>query len=222
MSSLLALPDEILGQIFLLLPTPDILHSRLVCFKLNSIISSSVEIQYRIALETSGLEDNRTCSSFSPSERLNKLLKGEKAWRQFKPQFIKPVKVQHLPSGIYDLSGGIYLLGSDRMLDLDYAVLPEREGENAEWRSIELQETYLDMGLCIDEHDLVAIITTWVSNPLCTVYAFSHIYRVELRWGLRGCLTLRFISSSSPQANHIRGPSSQGYLRLRANTLDLG
>ncbi|TEB26755.1 hypothetical protein FA13DRAFT_1010701 [Coprinellus micaceus] len=160
MSPLLALPDEILAQIVLLLPTPDILHSRLVCFKLSSIISSSVEIQYRIALETSGLEDNGTCSSFSPSEKLSKLLRGQKAWRKFKPQFIKPVKVQHLPSGIYDLSGGIYLLGSDRMLDLDYAVLPERDGEDAEWKSIELQETYLDMGLCIDEHDLVAIITT--------------------------------------------------------------
>jgi hypothetical protein len=222
MSPLLALPDEILAQIVLLLPTPDILHSRLVCFKLSSIISSSVEIQYRIALETSGLEDNGTCSSFSPSEKLSKLLRGQKAWRKFKPQFIKPVKVQHLPSGIYDLSGGIYLLGSDRMLDLDYAVLPERDGEDAEWKSIELQEAYLDMGLCIDEHDLVAIITTCAPNPLRTVHPFADIVCVEHRLGLRGCSTLLSISNSSPQANHIRGLNSQGYLRLRASTLDRG
>ncbi|KAF6754717.1 hypothetical protein DFP72DRAFT_898601 [Ephemerocybe angulata] len=159
MANLLALPDEILSQILSALSAVEILQSQLICFKLNSVIKSSTEIQYLIALQIAGLEDNGRRSILSQAERLERLQRGQLAWRQWKPQFTQKIEVKQPASPIYDLSGGAYFLGRESMLDLDFAVLPDSKDDVKEWRSISVKETVLDVGLCMDEHDLVVVVT---------------------------------------------------------------
>jgi hypothetical protein len=161
MSRLLALPDEILVQTLCALSIVDLFACKLTCFKLNSIIKSTAEIQYVIALELAGLEDNKGCYLLSPAEKAARVAQAQLAWKKQKPIFTTNVKVEHETSGVYDLTGGVYLLGGKRRLDLRYVPLPDSEEEQPEWKGIGMGETVIDMGLCIDEHDLVVVVTTY-------------------------------------------------------------
>ncbi|KAJ2915089.1 hypothetical protein MD484_g5358, partial [Candolleomyces efflorescens] len=159
MSKLLALPDEILIQTLCNLSILDLLSCKLTCFKLNAIVTSTAEIQYVIALELAGLEDNKSCY-LGAAEKAAKVAQAQLAWRKQKPIFTTNVKVEHETSGVYDLTGGVYLLGGRRRLDLRYVPLPDSEEEQPKWKGIGMGETVIDMGLCIDEHDLVVVVTT--------------------------------------------------------------
>jgi hypothetical protein len=97
----------------------------------------------------------------SPAEKAARVAQAQLAWKKQKPIFTTNVKVEHETSGVYDLTGGVYLLGGKRRLDLRYVPLPDSEEEQPEWKGIGMGETVIDMGLCIDEHDLVVVVTTY-------------------------------------------------------------
>ena len=157
---LLNLPTELVVQILLYLDT-DIASCRLTCTYLDSVVRDSVVLQYHTALIGARATDN-PCSDLPLSKKLEQLKNGEKAWAVLKPTSITTIPVKHNTSGIYDLTGGVYLLGNQSRRDLHYVRLPSHPGEEPEWSTIHVGRTIIDMGLCVYEHDLIAVVTTYV------------------------------------------------------------
>lgn len=155
----LDLPTELIVRICLLLNPPDLLSCQLTSKILHDIIQRSVIIQYHCALHAASADDNPNCP-LSLSERLALLRRGSKAWKILEPNFIQTIPVAHDPSGIYDLTGGTYLLGNYARLELHYVQLPNSPEERSVWRTINVDRRIIDMGLSVYEHDLLAVITT--------------------------------------------------------------
>jgi len=84
--------------------------------------------------------------------------------------FRKKIQVTHDPSGIYDVGGGIYLMGDKDKRTLHFLELPktEREAEEMKWNNIKVEKCLIDMALSVYEHDLVAVVTTCVVQPSCS------------------------------------------------------
>ena len=157
---LLNLPTELVVHILLYLDT-DIASCRLTCTYLDNVVRDSVVLQYHTALIGARATDN-PCSDLPLSKKLEQLKDGEKAWAVLKPTSITTIPVKHNTSGIYDLTGGVYLLGNQSRRDLHYVRLPSHPGEEPEWSTIHVGRTIIDMGLCVYEHDLIAVVTTYV------------------------------------------------------------
>ncbi len=168
--TLVDLPPEILIRILLLLPSPSIF----ACAKVNryflDLIADSVEVQYHILCNISGKLDNPS-SKIPIYDRLVELLVRERRWEEFSLDVERTIDIPFPSSGIYDLTGGIYLLGSVSRRVLHYFYLPSEPGEEIEWRDLRLPHTIIDMGLCVEEHDLMAVITTYV--VVCTTTCSS-------------------------------------------------
>ncbi|KAF8889540.1 hypothetical protein CPB84DRAFT_1785452 [Gymnopilus junonius] len=198
--SLTFLPPEILLQIFLNLtdsPT-SLLALRLTCNYLNTLISGSSGIRYETALMITD-QVNNPKSMLPVKEKLEwvqdsarrwsildldespegeeeeeEKTPGEKKLRNTNKR-MRQIKAGHAPSGIYDLTGGIYMLGDLPRKALYWVKLPGleefRDGIETKWNKIDLdmirkradsdgrERTIIDMGLCVYEHDLIAIIT---------------------------------------------------------------
>ncbi|KAJ3484819.1 hypothetical protein NLJ89_g11951 [Agrocybe chaxingu] len=158
-TNLLQLPCEIILNVFNYLPLHDLQTCRCTNKALHILIRDSVVLQYKMALETAQAEDN-PCSLAPYSEKLEDLRASEEAWSMVKPKFAVQIPVQHHPSGIYDLTGGAYLLGNIDRKTLHYLKLPRTLRDDRSWRSVTVDRTIIDMGLCVFEHDLIVIITT--------------------------------------------------------------
>ncbi len=170
--TLVDLPPEILTHILLLLPSPSVL----ACAKANryflDLISDSVEVRYHIHRSISG-QLNNPYSKLPIYDRLVELLVRERRWEEISADFERTIDVPFPSSGIYDLTGGIYLLGSVSRKVLHYFYLPSEPGEEVEWKELRLPHTIIDMGLCIYDHDLMAVITTYVVAHLTSCYLFN-------------------------------------------------
>ena len=161
--TLLNLPNELIIQILFDLPHQDLISCQLSNNTLYTIIKNSVLLQLRIALSTFKATDNPSCS-LNVSERLKALKHSEEAWSLLRKDFKRRIAVNHQESGIYDLSAGVFLLGNATRTALHYVKLPSSVEDNVEcWKKIQLDHsegTIIDMGFCLYEHDLLAIITT--------------------------------------------------------------
>jgi len=159
--NLLDLPFELLHQVLSLLSYLDLANCQLVNSDLNSVIRNSLRLQYNIALALAQAEDN-PCSVASITQKLQDIKTSEAAWSSFQPKFIVSLPVKHRTSGIYDLSGGTYLLGNADKKVLQYLRLPTKLDDPLDWYKVcvALDKTIIDMGFCVFEHDLIAIITT--------------------------------------------------------------
>ena len=99
------------------------------------------------------------------SERFQALKASENAWTFLHKDFNKRIAVNFDASGIYDLSDGVFLLGNVSRTALHYIKLPSSIEDVVEWKKIQLdpcQGSIIDMGFCLHEHDLLAVVTTWV------------------------------------------------------------
>ncbi|XP_006463004.1 hypothetical protein AGABI2DRAFT_186799 [Agaricus bisporus var. bisporus H97] len=163
---LLHIPPEILTQVILLLPLKSIIVCKQVNHYIHSLISESVEIRYLVQLLLSEYVDNPH-SSLSTNERLALLEKRNRS-KGIDARVRKRFKIPFVVSGIYDLTGGIYLLGGPRRKSLHYMYLPDKADfpnyEEIEWRGkeIRMEYTIIDMGLSVYENDLLAVITMCV------------------------------------------------------------
>lgn len=153
------LPLEIVTHILLFLPIPSVLRCKAVNHYLRDLISNSVEVQYYIHRSISAQLDNPRCE-LSIVERLHQLLLREGNWQDLSFNFDGTIDIPFPTSGIYDLTGGIYLLGDASRKVLHYTQLPSEPDQGAEWKEVRLEETIIDMGFCVYEHDLLAVITT--------------------------------------------------------------
>jgi hypothetical protein len=161
--SISVLPTELLVHVLAQLPLVDLLTCQLINKHVRNTIQRSVLLQYSIATATAGVIDNPYCP-LSISERLEALRKREHAWGNFVIGSRVPISVSGRPSGIYDLTGGIFLLGNAAIWDhrittsIDYIRLPSSPPPPP-WSRLSIHRHIVDVGLAVYEHNLIAIVT---------------------------------------------------------------
>ncbi|XP_006455559.1 hypothetical protein AGABI2DRAFT_153436 [Agaricus bisporus var. bisporus H97] len=102
--------------------------------------------------------------SLSIHERLS-LLEKRNCSKGIDARLRKRIKIPFQTSGIYDLTGGIYLLGDATRTSLHYMYLPDKvdlsNDEEIEWmgKEVRMEHTIIDMALSVYENDLLAVIT---------------------------------------------------------------
>ncbi|KAF8063143.1 hypothetical protein FPV67DRAFT_1782712 [Lyophyllum atratum] len=158
MPNLLDLPPEVIVLILCYLDLPDFVSAIRTNHTLYNTRTVHV-LRYRFALQAAAVEDNPD-SSVLIAQRLALLKDREEGWGGFNFDFRRKIPVRHTPSGIYDMTGGIYLLGDENRRALHYCKLPSKPSDPATWSQIRIDRELIDMGLAIYEHDLIAVVTT--------------------------------------------------------------
>ena len=195
--TLLNLPNELLIQILAHLNHQDLIACQLSDKALHTTIKHSILLQFRIALSTFKATDNPSCH-LSVSERLKALKDSENAWTYLHKDFKRRIAINFEVSGIYDLSGGVFLLGNATRTALHYIKLPSSIDDHVQWKNIELNHSegmIIDMGFCIHEHDLLAVVTTWVLTVRILFFPTGAHFVLE-NLVMPGIRTLHTISKS--------------------------
>lgn len=161
------LPIELNEKILILLSPQDLTSAACLNGSIYKIIKDTVEVQYALSLMTHGMIDGD--KSRSASEKLTELLRVEEAWRTLDLSRRVSVKVSYHSPHIYDLSGGIYLHGdceqatetretrSLRFYDLTRCRNVTAMHEET-WRRMSIPDLIVDVGLALQEHDLIGIV----------------------------------------------------------------
>lgn len=165
---LLDLPPELLIHILSGLSSNDTLFSiQLVNRYLHNLIRESSLLQYQIETKYAGVEDNPQ-STTVVAERLKTLRRTEHAWTNFIVSKQINLPILHRSSGLYDLTAGVYVLGELGETNPDYPTpalryinLYEDQGNNP-WPRISVDRNIIDFGLAVREHDLIALVTSYV------------------------------------------------------------
>ncbi|TBU47875.1 hypothetical protein BD309DRAFT_998100 [Dichomitus squalens] len=176
----LDLPDELLAQVAIHLSFCDLLHLQQACTRLFDVVNSTAALQYAIELRVAGMIDNQA-SHLVPGDRLRILLEKEKAWREIDLSDRKVLPLNHNPSGIYDLTGGVLLLGERKHSEGNtgtdgvhtvhlHSAFEEGAASHTRklWSHLDLGKQVIDVGLAVHEHDLIAIVT------------YSYIHEAQL------------------------------------------
>ncbi|KAI0063793.1 hypothetical protein BV25DRAFT_1801445 [Artomyces pyxidatus] len=173
MGSLSRLPVELLVKTLTLLDLLDLTACELSCRRLHKIVEGSVLLQYLKHLQIAGVSDR--CGSLSVDKRLQALRRREEAWSEIDIRATFKVQVPFRPTGIYDLTGGAILLGTRSSIfsrattGYAYHVLPSVPDSvvppSYPWLHHDLELNIVDVGLGVDTHDLVAVLTSSVTNP---------------------------------------------------------
>jgi len=158
---LLQLPPEILVQILQKLDIDGLFSCQLTSKYLDHLIRQSVAIQYNVALFAAMAEDN-PCLSLTVAEKFRALKSSEDAWTFLRPDFTTSIPVTHKQSGVYDLTGGVYLLSNSTRTALHYLKLPSKQGDETDWKVLRSSKSIIDIGLSIFEHDLMVNVVTCV------------------------------------------------------------
>ncbi|KAI0270744.1 hypothetical protein BC834DRAFT_531354 [Gloeopeniophorella convolvens] len=165
---LLSLSTELLIYIIACLPTArDICACQASCRKLNQIIRQSVELQYQVQKELAGVQDDRLAPEISLAERLDALIRLQKAWSNFDARqgpthamfFISP-----FPADIFMYDD--YLIASRLEARFGYAATPG-------WAFIDLREFRLEKEMSWTTAEL-----DWWSNEYAQS-GFSLTYAVS-------------------------------------------
>ncbi|KAF8888711.1 hypothetical protein CPB84DRAFT_1849531 [Gymnopilus junonius] len=176
---LLSLPPEIIVHILCQLHPHDYLACQLSCKHLNDLIAHSSELQYSAALLRACADDN-PCSKLPISRKLEALRIAEKAWTSLRPRCEMSVPVDHAQSGVYDLSAGVYLLSNATRNAIHYLKLPRNSTDEIKWEMLEVNNSIIDIGLCLYEHDLIVIVTSTVVQQQHA--ALRPLYKIELQF----------------------------------------
>ncbi|CDO73902.1 hypothetical protein BN946_scf185016.g59 [Trametes cinnabarina] len=188
--TLLSLPDELLVHIASYLEYSDLIALQLVCARWHEVIKSNAGLQYTLELRVAGMIDN-PASRLVPGERLRILRDKEAAWRTLDLSDKRSLTLQHNPSGIYDLTGGTLLLGERRFaeglsgtdavhtINLHSAFEEEQyQSSPSLWSNLDLGKQVIDVGLAIQEHDLIAIVTyTYVNDAQLLASVDIHLLK---------------------------------------------
>lgn len=166
---LLTLPPELLLKVIHLLPTSDVRHLQSTCKHLCSLVEFSGFHTYAKQLHLSGVHDDFP-PGFSYLERLKALKQRDENWASLRPRSIARMSIPFHASGIYDLTGGVFLLGykgdaphSASTRGFCYTTLPTIDSDSSShsqtWPKVEFGSDVIDVGLAIPEHDLIAVVT---------------------------------------------------------------
>lgn len=207
--SLFHLPTELLIRILSYLSHLALLQCRLTHPMLCRIIDDSVLLQYTLELAIAGLEDNPSpACGLVVGDRLRSLKAQERSWRNLDFGKTVTVGVRHKSSSIYDLTGGVFLLGETndpshhRTDALNLVRLPsvddfhtsghDERGEGSStggrstqmlesWSRIDIKSKLIDVGLAVQEHDLIAVVTYSYAS------SFLHLRKLHVRCLLFSC-----------------------------------
>ena len=179
MLPLLALPQELIEQILLLLDPQDITNCKLISREFNVFIRSSIVLQYLLACHAAGVLNNPNCN-LPYADRYEALLKREKAWSRLQPVFKMTFDAIKEPSTIYDLTAGAFLLGDVNYRDLHYCTLPSTPNDIPQWTALHAHGpnkiwsgNIIDMGMAIYEHDLIVNVVSCVRHFLFCAFFCS-------------------------------------------------
>jgi hypothetical protein len=170
LTSLLHIPPELISTILLYLSPHDILSCRRTCRTLYDLCNDS-RWRYLIQTERSAVSDDIRPGPCYP-ERLRILKKREEAWEMLAFRRSVQVSVPFESTGIYDFTGGAFLLGTRLYtasrrptVGYSYVCLPslsDAKDQKSEWKGLSFGIQILDVGLAVHEHDLIAALTTCV------------------------------------------------------------
>lgn len=173
------IPPELISCILQYLSPHDIVSCRRTCRTLYNLCNDS-NLRYIVQMERCGVNDDLLPGLCYP-DRLRILERHEKAWEML--DFRKPVQVcvPFDSTGIYDFTGGAFLLGT-RLYNVSrrptvgysYVFLPsfseEENQKEVQWTGLHLGVQLLDVGLAVHEHDLIAALTA-CAFPLFLSYS---------------------------------------------------
>ena len=167
------LPSELLVAILSLLDGRSIAYNAQVNRFLHALVASSSILRYKQLLFIHKQDDNPS-NSTSAAEKLSMLKKEGSAWLHCRPGFRIEAPVTFNPGSVYDLSGGVYILGEDGRQTLRYVDLPNKPVEKVEWKTfapkVEPKEPRIivDFAINLQEHDLISLITAYVNCVSCS------------------------------------------------------
>jgi hypothetical protein len=123
-------------------------------------------------MERSAVSDDDIRPGPCYPERLRILKKREEAWEMLDFRRSVPVSVPFESTGIYDFTGGAFLLGTRLYtasrrptVGYSYVSLPslsDAKDQKSEWKGLSFGIQILDVGLAVHEHDLIAALTACV------------------------------------------------------------
>ncbi|CDO70843.1 hypothetical protein BN946_scf184801.g36 [Trametes cinnabarina] len=167
--SLLQLSPELLVHILSYLDYQDLHVCRRVNSAMNRLIQSSIFLQYFMQLQIYGYEDNPSCPLVI-ADKLRLLQRQEAAWSRLDFEKETTVRIPFNPSSIYDLTDGVLLLGESlsgiqsgadtvRWTPLSRLVSGQPESSYNIWEKIDVGAHIIDVGLSVEEHDLIVVAT---------------------------------------------------------------
>ena len=169
--ALTSLPPELISCILQYLSPHDIISCRRTCRTLYNLCNDS-KLRYVVQMERCGVNDDLRPGLCYP-DRLRILERREKAWEIL--DFQKPIQVcvPFDSTGIYDFTGGAFLLGTRLYsasrrptVGYSYVSLPsfseEENQQEVQWMGLNFGMQILDVGLAVHEHDLIATLTACV------------------------------------------------------------
>lgn len=172
-SMLQNLPTELIVHIVAYLKANDILSFNLLSRHCHDVISYSVLLQYILELHRCGMEQFHD-SALNVQDRRRYLLDRETNWHRLSLDTRQQLQTQFNVSGLYDLSSGVLILGENAVLDEQEPVFRNLQGRKVHslelsqlqppskpgWEKLEFNARIVDIGLAIDEHDLIASVTS--------------------------------------------------------------
>ncbi|KAI0285737.1 hypothetical protein BC826DRAFT_1109157 [Russula brevipes] len=174
LTSLLYIPPELICYILQYLSPHDIISCRRTCRALYDLCNDS-PLRYLVQMERAAVTDDLR-PGLSYPERLRILEQREKTWAMLDFRKSTQVCVPFESTGIYDFTGGAFLLGTRLYsasrrptVGYSYIFLPslsdsDSDSDDAqhkalEWKGLNLGIQILDVGLAVHEHDLIAALT---------------------------------------------------------------
>jgi len=170
MARFLDLPHEILIEILCYLDVIDTYNCKRTCRLLCNIISDSVKRQYFTLIKIAGMQDNPYCK-LPIADRLSALKSRESSWRFATWSSFTGIDVPSRWTGVYDLTSSVYLLGKSSDLEYDVTTgvqtikLPYQDHNHTglvEWTEFNFGMNIIDFGTAIEEHDLLACVSSYV------------------------------------------------------------
>lgn len=189
--SFLDLSQEVIVHILSYLHYSDLNACRCVNKSFNRLIQGSTLLQYSMRLQLTGYEDN----PFSPlviADKLKLLKQQEAAWLRLDFDQPATVRIPFVPTSIYDLTDGVLLLGESisggqamapggqngadciRWTRLNKIYNPDSSITAQDcWERIEVGAHIMDVGLAVQEHDLIVMATECVMSYTYLFLSFS-------------------------------------------------
>ncbi|KAI0632509.1 hypothetical protein C8Q77DRAFT_1059625 [Trametes polyzona] len=167
--SLFDLSHELLVHILSYLDYEHLQVCRTLCHAMNKLIQSSIYLQYAMQLQLYGYEDNPS-SPMVVADKLRCLLQQEASWSRLDFERESTVRIPFNPSSIYDLTDGVLLLGESvsgtqsgadmiRWTRLTELAPGSRALLSPTWERIDVGAHIIDVGLSVEEHDLIVVAT---------------------------------------------------------------
>ena len=186
-TSLLHIPPELIIRILQYLSPKGIISCRRTCHTMYNICNDPY-LRYLVQLGCCGVSDDIR-PGLCYSDRLRILERREKAWAMLDFRNSLEVYMPFDLTGMYELKDGTLLLGT-RMWAMDrptldgysYVSLPSlsmEQDQKLQWMERDIGVQFLDVGLAVHEHDLIAALT------VCVFLLFLSSSKLDFREGER-------------------------------------